>query len=162
MRAAKEFDVDVRTHAQRAADRAATNGKLPRIVHPTEVLPRDTVTFWERIKRSFPTLEDLLVAGREVKGLVVTPTMGLTIVLAIATMMGGLYWRTSDQIAAKDSAYQEQRDMLVEIRTELRLKKESDERDRQRLEHQIGDLAAWQQVTNKDLARILPNRKPQN
>lgn len=151
---------DVHTHSREARRRTNGTGKLHGIGHAPQVVA--TESLWEQLKRSLPTPEELIVAGRAVKGIVITPTMGLTIVLAIATMMGGLYWRMSDQIADKDSAYQQQRDMLVEIRTELRLKKESDERDRQRLEHQIGDLAAWQQVTNKDLARILPNRRPQN
>lgn len=162
MRREKDLNVDVSTHATRARERTNGTGRLRDAKHLPQPAPSDNVTLWQRVKALLPTPEELTVAGRAVKGLVVTPTMGLTIILAIATMMGGLYWRMSDQIEAKDTAYQQQRDMLIEIKTELKLSKEHEAEARQRLEQQIGDLAAWQQVTNKDLARVIPNRKPQN
>lgn len=99
------------------------------------------------------------MGGRVIeKGFVVTPAMGLTICLALASALGFGYNRLSGQIEAKDTAYQEQRDMLIEIRTELRMTKQHDAEAREELKRQIGDLSAWQQVTNKDLARILPAR----
>ncbi len=107
--------MDVRTHAQRAADRLPANGQLHRIFDNDEVLPRDTVTFAERIKRLFPTPEVLDVAGRQVSGFVVPTWAAGVILAALLGSVGFLYNRIGDQ-----------RDMLIEMKTELRLSKEHD------------------------------------
>lgn len=38
------------------------------------------------------------MAGREVKGIVITPPMALMIVLAIFSAVGAVYWRLSDKL----------------------------------------------------------------
>lgn len=118
MRKEKDLNVNVHTRALRAAERTnGDSGRLP------EVFDSPEPKWWQRYFK----WETLTVAGRTIeKGLVLTPTMGLTVVLAIAAMMGTMYWRMSDRIEAKDSAYQQQRDMLIEIKTELKIAKEHD------------------------------------
>ena len=154
-------DVNVEARANRARERTNGTGRLQRVEHFPQSSNAESVTLWQRVKSLFPHPEEITVAAGKVvqKGIVLTPTMCLALVLAIAGMVGGMYWRMDGRIEAKDQAYQEQRDMLIEIKTELKIAKEHEIEARQRLERQIGDLAAWQQVTNKDLARILPNRR---
>lgn len=121
-------------------------------------LPKES--WWAK---NFKWEKDLTVAGRTVeKGWVIPQQLGIALIILILSGLAGLYWTMDSRIDAKDAAYQQQRDMLIEIKTELKLAKEHEVEARERLERQIGDLAAWQQVTNKDLARIVPNRKPQN
>lgn len=110
-----QLNVNATRHAIRAEERTRANGKLHRVFDMSQP------AWWHKYFK----WETLTVAGRVIeKGLVVTPTMGLTIVLAIAGIAGGVYWRMNDRIEAKDQAYQEQRDMLIEIKTELKIQKE--------------------------------------
>jgi len=118
MRKENLLNVDVRTHAQRAADRTATNGKLHRIFDNAEVLPLDTVTFAERIKRLFPSPEVLDVAGRPVNGFVVPTWAAGVLLAAVIGCMGFMYNQISGQ-----------RDMLIRLDTQLQ------ERDRHELEY---------------------------
>lgn len=119
MQPAKAIDsVNVSTRSQRAADRTATNGKLPRIVHPTEVLPRDTVTLAERIKRLFPSPEVLDVAGRAVSGFVVPTWAAGVLLAAVIGSMAFMYNQISGQ-----------RDMLIRLSTQL------EERDKHEIEY---------------------------
>lgn len=116
-------------------------------------LPRP---WWTQL---FKWENNLIVSGRTIeKGWVIPQPLGIALILLILSGVGTIYWRLDSRIDAKDQAYQEQRDMLIEIKTELKLSKEHEAEARQRLEHQLGDLAAWQQVTNKDLARIVPKK----
>lgn len=99
------------------------------------------------------------MAGRVIeKGLVVTPTMGLTIVLAIAGIAGGMYWRMNDRIEAKDQAYQEQRDMLIEIKTELKIQKEH-EVEFKRKQIEANELQDLKIQDTKDKLLVVLNSK---
>lgn len=118
MRKETELNVDVRSHAQRAADRTGSNGKLHRIFDNAEDLPRETVTFAERIKRLFPSREVLDVAGRQVTGFVVPHWAAGVLLAAILGCMAFMYNQISGQ-----------RDMLIRLDTQLQ------ERDRHELEY---------------------------
>lgn len=92
-------------HAQHARERVKTNGKLHEVLQPEKPSPR----WWEKYFK----LENLTVAGREVKGLVV-PHWAAGVLLAALISIG---WTTYSKVA-------EQRDMLIEMKTELKLAKE--------------------------------------
>lgn len=130
------------------------------ISDPAEVLYESVLpppTAWQRL---FKWEKNLIVAGKTIeKGLVLTPTMGLTIILALASIGGTMYYRMSDQIKAKDEAYQQQRDMLIEIKTELKIQKEHELEYRQEQRQINGETQAWQQVTNKDIAQLKERRR---
>ena len=160
-----DSDVNVELRAQRARERTNGSGKLPRPVHSAEAVVDQDVTLWERIRRSIPTPEDLLVAGRAVRGIVVTPTMGLTIVLALGTVIGTMYWRTSDRIDRQNTALQERidrqntsvqetHDLLIRLGQRLIDKNERDNERFQNFDTRFGSVEAWQQVTNRDLATL--------
>src|SRR5258706_13653523 len=116
--------VDVHAHAQRAAERTNGSGKLHRVFDGPQEPTSKADSHWTRFKLSLPQPEILEVAGRAVKGWAITPAMGLTLFLAFGSVFGFMYNRMSDQIVAKDKSYQEQHDLLIEIKTELRINKE--------------------------------------
>lgn len=105
----------------------ATKGHNGQAVALQEV-KHEPRTLWERMVALLPSPEEITVAGGKIvqKGIVLTPTMALTLLVAICAALGTVYWRMSDRIDAKDAAYQAQRDMLIEMKTELRLSKEHD------------------------------------
>lgn len=115
-------------------------------------LPRKE-SWW---KQYFKWEKNLTVAGRTIeKGWVVPQPLGIALIVLILSGVAGLYWTMSARIEAKDNAYQEQRDMLIEIKTELKIQKEHELEYRDEVKDKLGDLEAWQQVTNKDLAKLL-------
>lgn len=122
---------DVHTHLQRAKARVAANGGSQRALHIPKPHVSQNDTLWQRILRLFPTPEDLIVAGREVKGFIV-PHWAAGVILAAMLSIG---WAVYNQISS-------QRDMLIEIKTELRIYKEHDaEFKRKQIEnHELQDL----------------------
>lgn len=110
-----------------------TNGhgaakKLQDSLHLPVKLP-----FWTRVRESVRRAffgvaqpEILNVAGRTVSGLVVPYWAAGVVLAAVLSGFGFMYKSMDSRIDAKDEAYQAQRDMLIEIRTELRLSKEHD------------------------------------
>lgn len=106
---------DVHDHAIAAKGRVRSNGRQHHTLHVTKpfAVDEDTATLWERIKSVLPHTEVLDVAGRAVKGLVV-PHWAAGVLLAAMISIG---WATYSKIA-------DQRDMLIEMKTELRLAKE--------------------------------------
>lgn len=121
MRAHKHLvdDVNVRTHAQRAAERVAGNGSQRHLHVPQPYNPEhNTVSLWQRVVRLFPTPEKLDVAGREVKGFIV-PHWAAGVILAAILSIG---WAVYGQVSA-------QRDMLIRLDTQLQ------ERDKHELEY---------------------------
>lgn len=69
--------------------------------------------------RKLFTWENLVVAGREVKGLVITPTMGLTLFLAIAGTVGAMHYRTADALTVQSQEMRQIRDMTIEMKARL-------------------------------------------
>lgn len=59
------------------------------------------------------------MAGREVKGIVVSPAMATAVLVFMLGLSATIYWRLSDQI-------RDQRDLIIELRTSLRDKAETD------------------------------------
>ena len=98
--------VNVQLRAQKAAARVETNGRLQSVGHAAQ----PPIPSW--FDRLFPQ-EHLIVGGREVKGLVL-PTWAAGVLLAAILGSGGFMF----------SKLSDQRDMLIEMRTELRLAKE--------------------------------------
>lgn len=78
--------------------------------------------------------DNLTVAGRTIeKGWVIPQQLGIALIILTLSGLAGLYWTMDSRIdaahaaaAAKDESYQQQRDMLIEIKTELRIRKEDD------------------------------------
>lgn len=95
------------------------------------------------------------MAGRVIeKGLVLTPTMGLTIVLALGTIFGTFYWRMSDTINEQGKTINTQNELLIRLDQRLLDKGMHDDQRFQKLEHSFDSVEAWQGVTNKDIATI--------
>lgn len=94
------------------------------------------------------------MAGREVKGLVITPTMGLTIFLALGTVIGGMYWRMNDVIQTDRQEARELRDMIIRMDQRLLDKNTTDGEKFEQLDRRFNSTEAWQQVTNKDLVLL--------
>lgn len=102
----------------RMSAQAQTVHNFPRAEPREDVNPLPQVSLPQRIKSLF-TWEDLVVAGRAVKGFVVSPGIAAVVLAFILGLGGTIYWRLSDQI-------QNQRDLIVEMRTTLREKSEQE------------------------------------
>lgn len=113
-------------------------------------LPRES--WWER---NFKWEKNLTVGNRTIeKGWVIPQQLGVALIVLIITGVVGMYWVMDARIDAKDNAYQEQRDMLIEIKTELKIKKEHDDQRFRKMETEFESVHAWQQVTNREMAKI--------
>jgi len=75
-------------------------------------------SIWERIKARFEP-ENLIVSGREVKGIVVSPAIAGIILAFMLGLTATIYWRVTDQI-------QGQRDLIIELKTSLKEKADRD------------------------------------
>lgn len=96
--------MDVQT--LRAPDRVHSNGNRSQILAiPKRSLLQYFGSFF-RFESFFPW-EIFMVAGREVKGIVLTPVMALTLFLAMFGVTGTVYWRLSDKL-------QETHDLLIQ------------------------------------------------
>lgn len=111
--------------------------------------------FWKRYFK----WENLTVAGREVKGLVITPTMGLTLFLAIAGVVGAMHYRTADAIHAQTQEARELRDMVIRMDQRLMDKNTHDGEKFEQLDRRFNSTEAWQQVTNKELVLLKERAK---
>lgn len=64
--------------------------------------------------------ECLTVSNRIIeKGFVITPAMGLTLFLAMAGIVGAMYYRTSDALQVQSKEAREVRDMVIEMKSRL-------------------------------------------
>lgn len=163
MRREKDLDkVDVHARAIKAAERTVgSNGQKQHALHFSQAITadEDAATLWERIQRFLPQPEVLNVAGRVInKGIVLTPTMALTLFLAMAGVMGTMYYRMTDTIAAQGQTISAQNELLIRLDQRLIDKDRHDVEYREEIKREMGDIQAWQQVTNKDLARLLPRK----
>ena len=119
MQAENELEkVNVSLRAKAAKERTNGNRKLLHPVHSAEAVADERVTLWERLNRSFPTPEELTVAGRQVTGFIVPHWAAGVLLAAILGCMGFMYSRLSDQ-----------RDMLIRLDTQLQ------ERDKHEMEY---------------------------
>jgi hypothetical protein len=90
-------------------------------------------SFWERI---IPRWENLIVSGREVKGIVVSPGMAAVVLSFILGLSATIYWRLSDQMAV-------QHDLIIELRTSLKDKEESTAEYRKKTNDEIALLKVY-------------------
>lgn len=96
-----------------------------------------------------------MATGRTIeKGWVVPQPLGIALIVLILSGVIGIYWHMDGRINAKDEAYQAQRDMLIEIKTELKIQKEHELEYRQEQRQINGETQAWQQITNKEVAQL--------
>lgn len=148
--------VNVHTHAINARKR--TNGSEP--LGPADDDSPEDSPFWERIKKLFPSPEVLNVAGRVIeKGLVLTPAMGLTIFLAFGSVVGAMYLRMDGAMKSQSETINKQNELLIRLDQRFIDKERHDLEYRQEVKDTLAEHMAWQQVTNKDLARLLGPRK---
>ena len=138
----ERLDVNVHEHTIRARERNRQQRGLQGIMH------QPAQSWWERW---LPQWEDLVVAGREVKGLVVTPAMGLTIILAVGGIAGWWYKQSM-------SDYREQRDILIELRTRMEMKDSYDKQEFQKIHNRIDGTqehqAAFETMVGQKLAKV--------
>lgn len=159
MRREQELGDKVNVHARaiKAAVRTGTNGQKQTALHVSQAITadEDAASLWERIQRILPQPEVLNVAGRVInKGIVLTPTMALTLFLAMAGVMGTMYYRMTDTIAVQGQTISAQNELLIRLDQRLMDKNEHDNQRFQKLENKFDSVDAWQQVTNKDIAQI--------
>lgn len=116
------------------------------------------LSFRERVAKYFQW-ETLTVAGRVIdKGLVLTPTMGLTIVLALGGIFGTMWWRMSDTIHDQSKTIATQNELLIRLDQRLLDKGTSDDQRFQKLEHKFESVEAWQGVTNREIVKLQSQR----
>ncbi len=90
-------------------------------------------SFWERIA---PKWEKLIVEGREVKGIVVSPAIAGIILAFALGLCATIYWRLSDQISG-------QRDLIIELRTSLKDKMDNDAEYRKKTQDKVAVLKVY-------------------
>ncbi len=101
-------------HALYDAHRAKTEEIRAEIASQQPLPARSTLAKW-----FIPQWEHLIVSGREVKGIVVSPAIATVVLAFVLGLCATIYWRLSDQITA-------QRDLIIELRTSLKEKAEHD------------------------------------
>jgi hypothetical protein len=137
-----------KSHFTNAGNGASAATVLAEALH----LPRKP--WWERLF----TWEKLSVAGKEVKGLVVTPTMGLTIFLALGTVIGGMYYRTTGAIEQQSQEMRDIRDMTIEMKTRLdertsaQKEAESERKREQRAEQD--EARIWRETMGRRMDKV--------
>lgn len=106
--------------------------------------------------------ENLIVAGREVKGIVVTPAMGLTLILALGGLLGAGYKSLASDISEQRKEARESRDLMIEVKTRLEMKDNYDKQEFQKVHDRIqGALdhqAAIESLVNKQFAELKKGR----
>lgn len=151
-------NVDVHSRTIAAKARVRTNGRHLHVPEPA-VMDGDAVTLWERITRLFPQPEVLEVAGRVInKGIVLTPTMALTLFLALAGVMGTMYWRMSDTIGEQGKTINSQNELLIRLDQRLIEKDKQDQRDDEKMEKRLQNIDAVQIVLGRDLIKLQAQR----
>lgn len=101
---------------------------------------------WERLT---------MPSGRTIeKGLVLTPTMGLSIILALSGIFGTMYYRMSDTIKTQSETVAKQNELLIRLDQRFIDKATHDDQRFQKIESGFESVYAWQQVTNKEMAKL--------
>lgn len=154
--------VNVHTHAINARKR--TNGSGP--LRPVGDDPPETPLPTGRSWRDFFKWETLTVAGKVIeKGWAIPQNLGIALIVLVLGGVGGMYWRmdskldaavTADQDsrAKAEAATKENRELLIRLDQKLIDKDTHDREKLQELRQQFESVQAWQQVTNKDIAKL--------
>jgi hypothetical protein len=145
-------------NAHRTAFKQHGRSNGANIILPEILLP-PAGSWWERFKGAFKW-ENLTVAGRDVKGIVVTPAMGLTIVLALGGLLGAGYRSLQGDIAEQRREARESRDLMIEVRTQLKMKDSYDQQEFQKLNNRIDGTqehqAAFETMIGQKLIALKP------
>ena len=100
------------------------------------------------------------MAGRDVKGIVVTPAMGLTIILALGGLLGAGYKSLQGDIADQRKEARESRDLMIEVRTRLEMKDNYDKQKFQEINNRIDGTqehqAAFETMIGQKLLALKP------
>jgi hypothetical protein len=155
---------NVNDHRRAFQQHKGSNGAF--ISLPETLLP----SFWDRVRNLFKWEHNLTVAGRTIeKGWVIPQSLGLLLIATMLSCTGVLYWRIIDKQADQDRVAVEARErqdkeiqkaneLLIRLDQRLQDKDRHDQQKFQELEDEFDSVHAWQQVTNKDLARLLPRK----
>ncbi len=133
------------------------NGQKTAISLPKSLDNTDKKLFWERVRGILPHREDLVVAGREVKGGIVIHPIIATAILGVVVTLG----------LSIRSEMNWQHDQLVTLSVQ---KVEAENRDAERAEtlaKRLQNIDAVQIVLGRDVAKLqeadkLKNSKGQN
>jgi hypothetical protein len=128
---------------------ATQNGHGSEVALP-QLLPS---SLWSKVRSLFKW-EDLIVAGREVKGIVLTPTMTLTLVLAIASGCGMVYWRMSDRMDAYQKSNDSNHDLLIRLDQRLLDQKEQQKKEDEDLAKRLQNIDALNIAQGRDIATL--------
>lgn len=152
MQRAKAIDnVNVRTHAQRAAERVGTNGRLQHVVHAPQ--PSYVEALLDKLRNQFSP-EVLDVAGRAVKGFVV-PHWAAGVLLAAILASGGFMYRSmSGQIEAQSKTIADQTALLIRLDQRLIDKDVHDGERVEEFQKKFQNVDAVQIVMNRDIQTL--------
>lgn len=94
------------------------------------------------------------MAGREVKGFVVSPTIAAVLLGAMISAVGVVYWRMSDRVAEQNRQLQSQNELLIRLDQRLLDKNERDKEKKEELEKRLQNIDAFQIALTRDFERI--------
>lgn len=110
---------------------------------------------WERIKDILPHREDLVVAGREVKGgIVIHPVIASAILGAIVLASGAIYRSISTELAW-------QHDQLITLAAQKDAAEKAQAKSEQQLGMRLQNIDAVQIVLGRDIAKLQEAQKLQ-
>lgn len=121
---AVELKVNVHKRALRAAERVETNGKLHGFLDAEEHLP-DQLPLRMRFREYLLKGWDHVVVNKHVDSITMPKWIASSILATVLLFGVSSWWRASDQ-----------RDMLIELKTELRLAKEHEAEKSRELKEQ--------------------------
>lgn len=94
------------------------------------------------------------MAGRQVKGWIVPQPLGIALILVILGSIGSLYWRMNDRIGQANDTIAKQNELLIRLDQRLLDKSDRDKEFRAEIYSKFESVMAWQEVTNKTLAKM--------
>ncbi len=133
-------DVSQRSQQVRSELKQHSGNGMSGVLH----LPQPPILHWYNLNRWISlTWENLVVAGREIKGFVIPQWAAGVLLAAIVSAFAFMYMQN-----------QAQRELLIRLDQRLSDKKENDDAQFMKLDNRFNSVDAWQQVTNKELLKI--------
>lgn len=139
---AVELKVNVHKRALRAAERVETNGKLHGFLDAEEHLP-DQLPLRMRFREYLLKGWDHVVVNKHVDSITMPKWIASSILATVLLFGVSSWWRASDQ-----------RDMLIEMRTEQRIVKEAKAAEDVERKAQVAEDKAWREIMHGNQKKI--------
>src|SRR2546421_3574961 len=120
--------------------------KNPTVDEMPQTVPVKTSLF----RRWFST-EVIALAGKEVRAWMLPQPLGIALIIVLLGGVGSIYWRMNDRITAQEGQISKQNELLIRLDQRLQDKGDRDKEFREETNGHFESVAAWQQVTNKNL-----------